>query len=251
MDFSLTAFLGVSALFFFVAMLYSSVGHGGASGYLAVLSFFAIAPALMSSTALLINVLVSTTAFVAFYRAGHFSSGLAWPFLLTSVPAAFLGGTVQLPAKAYFLILAGVLLFAAFRLIIKSPAGGGETLVKTPTISVALPVGAGIGALSGIVGVGGGIFLSPLILLMNWAGAKRTAAVSALFILVNSIAGLTGRLYSGTFAVKELAPFLAAAFLGGMIGSGLGARRFSSLAIRRLLGVVLVVASVKLIVTFL
>ncbi len=250
MEFSFPTLAAVSVLFFFVAILYSSVGHGGASGYLAVLSFFSIAPALMSTTALLLNVLVSTTAFVAFFRAGHFSMKLVWPFLVTSVPAAFFGGALKLPPKGYFLLLASVLLFAAYRLIIDIPSKHDESLARPPKLGVALPVGAGIGALSGIVGVGGGIFLSPLILLMDWAGAKRTAAVSALFILVNSIAGLSGRLYTGTFAVSELLPFLAAAFLGGLVGSRLGSRRFSSLTLRRLLGLVLIVASAKLIVAF-
>ncbi|MFQ5798181.1 MAG: sulfite exporter TauE/SafE family protein [Bacteroidota bacterium] len=251
MDFSFPTLAGVSVLFFFVAILYSSVGHGGASGYLAVLSFFSIAPALMSSTALVLNVLVSTTAFFAFYRAGHFSIGLVWPFLVTSVPSAFVGGAVQLPTKAYFLLLAGVLLFAACRLIMEIRAGRDEAFARPPKLAVALPVGAGIGAVSGIVGVGGGIFLSPLILLKAWAGAKRTAAVSALFILVNSLAGLSGRLYTGTFALRELVPLLVAAFLGGIVGSRLGATRFSSLTLRRLLGVVLILASLKLVVSFL
>lgn len=250
MEFSFPTLMGVSVLLFFVAVLYSSVGHGGASGYLAVLSFFPVLPSLMSSTALLLNVLVSTTAFIAFYRAGYFSSGLAWPFLVTSIPAALVGGMLQVPTNVYFLMLAGVLLFAAIRLIIQIPGRQDESAVRHPGLYVTLPVGAGIGALSGVVGVGGGIFLSPLILLKDWAGAKRTAAVSALFILVNSIAGLTGRLFSDTFAVKELAPFLLAAFVGGIVGSRLGAKRFSSLTLRRLLGVVLIVASVKLIVVF-
>lgn len=251
MEFSLSVLLGVSALFFFVAFLYSSVGHGGASGYLAVLSFFPIAPALMSTTALILNVLVSTTAFYAFYRSGHFSGRLAWPFLVTSVPAAFIGGAIRLPAKVYFLLLAGVLLFAAFRLMLRTVAANDEQDARPPKHLVALPVGAGIGALSGIVGVGGGIFLSPLILLNGWAGAKRTSAVSALFILVNSVAGLTGRIFTGAYEAKQLAPFLIAAFMGGIVGSSLGARRFSSLTLRRLLGVVLIVASVKLVVLFL
>lgn len=251
MEFSFPTLMGVSVLFFFVAILYSSVGHGGASGYLAVLSFFPVLPALMSSTALLLNVLVSATAFIAFYRAGYFSGGLAWPFLVTSIPAAFIGGAVQVPTKAYFLLLAGVLLVAATRLIVQIPVKRDESVVNPPKLFVTLPVGAGIGALSGIVGVGGGIFLSPLLLLKDWAGPKRTAAVSALFILVNSIAGLAGRLFSDTFAVKELALFLLAAFVGGIVGSRLGARRFSSLTLRRLLGAVLIVASAKLIVAFL
>lgn len=249
MDFSVATLVGVSALVFLVAVLYSSVGHGGASGYLAVLSFFPVAPALMSSTALTLNVLVSLTALFAFYRAGHLSLGMAWPFLVTSVPAALVGGILQLPSSAYLWLLAGVLLFAAFRLMLEIPGKQDEALVKPPKLSITLPVGAGVGVLSGIVGVGGGIFLSPLILLKGWAGAKRTAAVSALFILVNSLAGLIGRLFVGTFEVKDLAPFFVAAFIGGIVGSSLGAKRFSSLTLRRLLGVVLIAASLKLVVS--
>jgi uncharacterized protein len=246
---SVLALVTLSVLFFLVALLYSSVGHGGASGYLAVLSFAAVAPSLMSSTALVLNVMVSSLAFVAFYRARHFSFRLVWPFILTSIPAALISSFLRVDSRHYFFLLAGVLLFAAFRLVSSFKAGSTDTLVRPPALKIALPFGLGIGALSGLLGVGGGIFLSPLILFMKWSGPKTAAAVSALFILVNSIAGLVGRVAGGAFAIGPLFPFLLAAFLGGLFGSALGARRFSGTTLRRLLAVVLVVAAIKLIVS--
>ncbi len=245
MHFSLAVVLEVSLLLFLVALLYSSVGHGGASGYLAVLSFFSVAPALMSSTSLVLNVLVSAVAFSAFYRERHFSWGLAWPFLVTSIPAALLGGLLSLRPKVYFLLLAIVLVFAALRLIFTLRTEGES--VQPPALGVALPVGLGLGLLSGILGIGGGIFLSPLILLKKWGTAKTTAAVSALFILVNSLAGLGGRVLGGTFELSGILPFLIAAFLGGLGGSYLGANHFSSLTLRRVLGGVLLLAAIKLV----
>jgi hypothetical protein len=248
MELSTPSLIAICGLFFAVAMLYSSVGHGGASGYLAVLSFFSITPKSMSTTGLILNLFVAGTAFVSFYRAGHFSAALTWPFLLTSVPAAFLGGMIRVPPKAYSLLLAIALLFAAFRLIIQFRSEASRDTAKVPHLLTALIVGAGIGLLSGIVGVGGGIFLSPLILLMNWADPKRTSAASACFILVNSLAGLAGRLASSNFEIGLLAPFVGAAFLGGIVGSYLGANQFSSLTLRRVLGVVLIIAAYKIVV---
>ncbi len=245
MHFSLAVVVEVSLLLFLVALLYSSVGHGGASGYLAVLSFFSVAPALMSSTSLVLNVMVSLVAFWAFYRERHFSWTLAWPFLLTSIPAALVGGLIAVRPKGYFLLLAGALVFAAFRLIL-SLGRTGET-VEPPPLYVGLPVGLGLGLLSGILGIGGGIFLSPLILLKKWGTAKTTAAVSALFILLNSMAGLGGRFIGGTFQLSGVLPFVLAAFLGGLCGSRLGANHFSGMTLRRILGAVLVLAAIKLV----
>ncbi|MCH7760771.1 sulfite exporter TauE/SafE family protein [candidate division TA06 bacterium] len=241
----------MSLLFFFVAFLYSSVGHGGASGYLAVFSFFAFVPAQMSTTALILNLLVAGIGFIAFYRAKHFFSSLTIPFLLTSVPGAFLGGLLPVSPHLYALLLAGILLFAAFRFLIRSRVSPPESHLQPPPLGIALPVGGTIGILSGIVGVGGGIFLSPIILLMNWADPKKTAAASACFIWVNSLAGLLGRWARGGIEVGIFAPLIATAFLGGLLGSYWGANRFSGWTIRRILGIVLLVASFKLIlVTF-
>jgi len=251
MELSTSSLLAVCGLFFAVAMLYSSVGHGGASGYLAILSFFAVAPKAMSTTALILTLLVSTLAFISFYRAGHFSAPLTYPFLLSSVPAAFFGGMIHVPANTYALLLAAALFFAAFRLIIEfRPAASTEPL-KIPGSIVTLPVGAAIGLLSGIVGVGGGIFLSPLILLMRWADPKKTSATSACFILVNALAGLAGRFLRDNFEIGLLAPFLLAALCGGLVGSHLGANLFSGRTLQRALGVVLIIAAYKLIVVVL
>jgi hypothetical protein len=248
MELSTPALIAICGLFFAVAALYSSVGHGGASGYLAVLSFFSFAPKSMSTTGLILNLFVAGTAFVSFYRAGHFKARFTWPFILASVPAAFLGGMIHLPAQTYAFLLAGALLFAAFRLVVAFRPATPNDDSKFPGLVVALPVSAGIGMISGIVGVGGGIFLSPLILLMGWANPKQTSATSACFIFVNSLAGLAGRFTGGLFEIGLLAPFVAAAFLGGLAGAHLGANLFSSRTLQRALGVVLIIAAYKLLV---
>jgi uncharacterized membrane protein YfcA len=247
MDF--VSMLVISILVFVVAVLYSSVGHGGASGYLAVLSFFAVAPATMASTALTLNVLVAGVAMISYMRAGHLSWKLAWPFIVLSIPAAFIGGLVHISEGAYDVLLSFALLFAAFRLAMNvvSPAQANE--LRSVNLAVSLPVGAGIGLLSGVVGVGGGIFLSPLMILFRWADAKKTSAIAALFIVVNSLAGLAGRLAQGNLAIGGFAPLIAVAFLGGLIGSYYGANKFSGLVLRRLLALVLVIAATKMILS--
>jgi len=239
------------ALVFLVAVAYSSVGHGGASGYLAVLSFFGLAPAAMAPGALCLNLLVAGTSFTSYWRAGHFTSRLLWPFLLTSIPFAFLGGLTAVSPRTYLLLLAAVLVFAACRLLAVVPPKQEERFLQVPNLLVTLPVGAGIGFLSGIIGVGGGIFLSPLIILLKWADAKRTAAASAAFIWVNSAAALYGHLLRKNVDWSALLWLVGAAFAGGLIGSQLGARRLQGLWLRRILGVVLLVATVKLLRTVL
>lgn len=241
-----TEFVALLALTFLVALVYSSVGHGGASGYLALLSFYSLPHEQMSTSALSLNLLVAGTAFWMFLRAFHFSWKLTWPFTLTSIPFAFVGGLLRISPSLYALLLGGVLLFAVGRLLVNLK--GDELAVKSPPpFAVSLPLGGGVGLLSGIVGVGGGIFLSPILLIFHWAGAKRTAATSAFFILVNSFAGLLGRFARQNFV---LTPFLLAmvlaAFLGGIVGSQLGANHFSGIWLRRILAVVLFAASFKL-----
>lgn len=236
-------------LVFFVALAYSSVGHGGASGYLAVLSFFGLAPAAMAPSALCLNLLVSGTSFVSYRRAGHFNAQLLWLFLLTSIPFAFLGGLTRVSPRLYLLALAGALIFAAYRLLIVVPPPAEESFLRPPSPWVTLPVGAAIGFVSGVIGVGGGIFLSPLVILLKWADAKRTAAVAAAFIGLNSLAGLYGQLLKNPVDWMGLLPLVAVAFAGGLVGSSLGARRFRGLWLRRVLGVVLLVATVKLLRT--
>ena len=229
---------------FIVAILYSSVGHGGASGYLAVMALLAVAPEITRPTALLLNVFVATIGSVQFYRAGYFSWRTFWPFAVTSIPFAFIGGMIKLPTSAYKIVLGGVLVLAALRLAwnLKS-----DSESSPPNIWIALIIGAVIGLLSGLVGVGGGIFLTPILLLMNWSETKTAAGVSAMFILVNSISGLAGN-YSQVVTLPSNVWFwIAAGVVGGIVGSTLGAKRFNSLTLRRVLAVVLLFAGAKLI----
>jgi len=235
--------------FFVVAILYSSVGHGGASGYLAILSLVpaAFAPDQMATTALTLNLVVAGMGWLAFARAGHFVGRLAWPFIVASIPAAFLGGAMSVSVHVYALLLAGALFIAALRLVmtIRQPQ---HVASRSPAAVVALPVGAGIGWLSGVVGVGGGIFLSPVLLLLRWANVKQTAAASACFILANSVAGLAGRFTRGGLDYGMLWPLLIAAFAGGVFGSRLGANHFSGTFLKRVLAIVLFLAAGKLLI---
>jgi len=226
-----------------VAFLYSSVGHAGASGYIAVMSLMGLAPAEIKPTALVLNILVASLSTYQFWRAGHFSWRLFWPFALLAAPAAFVGGYVALPTRAFKMLVGAVLLVSALRLVVETRHEGD---VRAPGRPVAIAVGGGLGLLSGLTGTGGGIFLTPLLLLLHWARTKNAAAVSALFILLNSISGLAGHV-SGAGSLPGLVwPLLAAAFAGGAAGSYLGSRRFSPVAIRRMLAAVLLIAGAKL-----
>jgi hypothetical protein len=230
---------------FVVAVLYSSVGHGGASGYLAVMALFSVASATTRPTALILNVCVASIAFVQFYRAKSFDWRIFLPFAAASVPQAYIGGRVQLAEPVYKAILGVCLIVAAVRLSIKL---GSETDPKRPPVWLALVIGAILGFVSGLVGVGGGIFLTPVLLLMNWTDARTAAGVSALFILVNSVAGLAGGARELSQLSGTVFVWISAAVIGGMIGSTLGSRRFDSLTMRRVLAGVLIVAGLKLFV---
>ncbi len=236
----------IIAAIFVVAVLYSSVGHGGASGYLAVMAFLSIAPNITKPTALILNVFVASIATFQFYRAKHFDWKVFLPFAVTSIPFAFIGGQISLPTQIYRPLLGLVLLFAAFRLAWKFSV---ETEIVAPKIWLALIIGAIIGLLSGLVGVGGGIFLTPILLLTNWAETKKAAGVSAMFILVNSISGLLGNYTQAAQLPFTFWFWIAAAVGGGIIGSTLGSHHFNSLVLRRVLAVVLLIAGVKLIFT--
>lgn len=227
-----------------IAVLYSTVGHGGASGYLAAMALFGVAPAAMRPTALSLNVLVASLAAWRFHREGWLSWRLLWPFVATSIPAAAAGGALSLPDPVYRRVVGAALLIAAWHLF-RTAGRAPEPGIRPPPVGVALAVGAALGLLAGLTGVGGGIFLSPLILAVGWAGAKETAAASAVFILVNSVAGLGAFLVAGGSIPGLAALLLPAAVAGGAVGATLGARRLGGTAIRRLLAVVLVVAGVK------
>ncbi len=237
-------FLAVGMLL--VAFLYSSVGHAGASGYIAVMSLFSLAPAVIKPTALLLNLLVASIGAFQFWRAGHFSWRLFWPFALLSVPLAFVGGYLSLPTHVFRILVGLVLWFSAFRFLFHPST---DEVLHEPSRPAALSIGAGLGLLSGLTGVGGGIFLTPLLLLMRWSRTKTAAAVSALFILVNSASGLLGN-FATTRHLPPVAFTLAVAvIIGGTAGSYFGSRRFAHTVIKRLLAIVLLIAGAKLIFT--
>lgn len=235
----------VAILFLLAAMLYSSVGHAGASGYIAVMALFGFAPAVMKPTALALNILVAIIATMKFYRAGRFSFELFWPFAVTSIPAAFIGGALTLPAKWYDVIVGIALLYAAVWMF-RSAKTAAKVMVHPPPIAAALACGLVIGLLSGLTGVGGGIFLSPLILMLGWAETRATSAVAAAFILVNSVAGLLGHLSSISNVPPALPLWGLAVLVGGWIGAEYGSKRLPTPVLRQLLSIVLVVAGLKM-----
>jgi hypothetical protein len=232
-------------LFFLAALLYSSVGHAGASGYLAVMALIGTVPGQMRPAALTLNLVVASIGTTNFVRAGHFRWPLAWPFLLTSIPMAWLGGRLALPVEVYRAIVGVVLLLSAVRFLVtlRTP---DRTRSEPPRLA-ALTIGALLGLLAGLTGVGGGIFLSPLLLLLGWADLRTTAATSVVFILANSAAGLLGQLASLDRLPADLGWWVVAVMSGGLIGSWLGARRLPSPALRVLLAAVLMVAGVRLV----
>ena len=236
----------LSAGIFGIAVLYSSVGHAGASGYIAVMSLLSLAPSDIKPTALALNVLVASIATWQFFRAGHFSWQLFWPFAVLAAPFAFLGGYISLPTHAFKIILGLVLLYSALRFLFVAQY---DKKISAPPRLQALMSGAGIGFLSGLTGTGGGIFLTPLLLFKGWAQLQRAAAVSALFILVNSVAGLAGYFSNAKFLPTFVLPLFVVAALGGGIGSYLGSRRFDAVIIKRFLAIVLLIASTKLMLT--
>jgi uncharacterized membrane protein YfcA len=229
-----------------IALLYSSVGHAGASGYIATMTLFGIAPIVIRPTALVLNILVASIGTFQFWRAGYFSWNLFWPFALLSIPAAYLGGYLQPSASLLKILIGVVLLFSAARLLVRR---SDPPQTSPPSQPVAISVGAALGFLAGLTGTGGGIFLTPVLLFCRWAHIRQAAAVSALFIWVNSIAGLVGY-FTKVRAIPSLGFVLAAAaIIGGLIGSHLGSRRFAVRVISLCLATVLVIAGIKLIFT--
>jgi uncharacterized membrane protein YfcA len=235
--------IALVACIFAAAVLYSSVGHAGASGYLAAMGLFSVAPESMRPAALVLNICVAAITTVQFYRARFFSWSIFWPFAVVSIPMAFVGGALTLPSNLYRPVVGVVLLMAAVRLLWRATADASKPIPLGP----ALLSGGGIGLLSGLTGTGGGIFLSPLLLLMGWAKTKEASGVSAAFILVNSIAGILGLLTKSTTFPAMLPYWLVAAVAGGALGSELGRRRLGNPRIRQLLAVVLVISSLKMI----
>ena len=232
--------------FFLAAALYASVGHGGASAYLAVMGLVGMAPSEMKPIALTLNIAVSLVALAAFARAGHFRERLFWPLAAASVPAAFVGGWLQSPEPVFKLILAAALIFGAWRLAFGRRTD--ETLLQEPRLPALLILGSAIGFLSGLIGIGGGIFLTPLLILFRWSPAKSAAAISAAFIFANSCSGIAGFMLKGN-AIPSLAWLLLPIFLAGAsLGSQWGSRSARIPALQRTLAALLVVAAAKFVI---
>ncbi|MCG8474226.1 MAG: sulfite exporter TauE/SafE family protein [Cytophagales bacterium] len=229
-----------------VAFLYASVGHGGASGYLALMALFSFSPEIMKPTALVLNLFVAGAAFYHYYKEGYFNKKLFLCFAASSVPMAFLGGMLEINASLYKQILGVLLTFAILKMlnVFKSK----ERKIRDVKTGQGLLVGAGIGFFSGLIGIGGGIILSPVILLLHWGKAKEAAAVSALFIWVNSASGLVGQISSGVALSQQAFLLVGVALTGGFFGGYLGSRKLNNAHVRYLLAFVLMLASFKLFV---
>lgn len=231
-----------------VAFLYASIGHGGASGYLTVMALASVPAAQMRPTALVLNVAVSLVATVMFFLAGHFRGRLFWPFIVSSIPMAYVGGILRLPAGFFHGLLALALGLAAWRLFF--PPQAGEQLRRPPLVGM-IGIGAVLGLVSGLIGVGGGIFLTPLLILAHWADARTAAAVSAPFIFLNSLAGLAG---TGLCVATDLHPawpmMVVLVPLAGWLGASWGSGFASSATLRYALGTVLCLGVGKLLLTF-
>lgn len=231
-------------LLFVVAFFYASVGHGGASGYLALMALFSFQPAVMRPTALLLNLVVSAIAFFHFSRAGHFNFKIFIPLAIASLPLSFVGGMIQLNDDLYEKILGVCLLIPVIRFIFFSNPRVEET--RQASFGLSLLLGACIGFLSGLIGIGGGIILSPVLILLKWTDQKQTAAISALFIFVNSLAGLAGQLITGIEFSGNMFMLTAVALAGGIAGSWLGAFALRQTVMKNILAGVLAAAAIKL-----
>ncbi|MDP2603434.1 MAG: sulfite exporter TauE/SafE family protein [Deltaproteobacteria bacterium] len=229
------------------AALYSSVGHGGASAYIALLTLVGKLRPEVAATILLMNILVSSQAWLRFRQRGYFDAPLAGTLLLFSAPAAFVGGMIATSAHVFTFLVGCALLLAALRLILPDPRAHEPQRPKGAALwTTSAIIGVALGLLAGLTGVGGGIYLSPLLILIGWKDAKGTAGISAAFIAVNSFTGLLGRFVRGDGIDPSLLPLVVAALIGGFIGSWWGAKHATPLMIRRLLGVVLAIAGMKL-----
>lgn len=238
----------IAALMAAAAVLYSSVGHGGASGYLAIMALFSVAPETMRPTALALNIVVASLAAARFALKAQTDWRLLAAFAASAVPAAFIGGMIQIAPELYRPLVGVVLLLASARLFWQ-PTWLAQRPVHSPSPAVTLPVGGGLGLLAGLTGTGGGIFLSPLIILFGWADARKTAGVAASFILLNSIAGLLGNFASVQQLPSELPLLALAVFAGGLVGSWLGVSRLPRHRLLQSLAVVLVIAALKLLLS--
>ncbi|ETN95994.1 sulfite exporter TauE/SafE family protein [Zhouia amylolytica] len=227
-----------------ISFLYATVGHGGASGYLALMALFSFAPETMKPTALLLNLFVAGIAFYYYYKEGYFNKKLFFSFAFASIPFAFIGGTIDLDPALYKKILGILLIFAILKML--NVFGKERDEIKEVKIWQGLIVGGAIGFFSGLIGIGGGIILSPVILILHWGKMKEAAAVSALFIWVNSAAGLIGQVSTGVTLDFQSFVLVGIAIIGGFLGGYFGSKKLSNNNLRFLLAFVLALASIKL-----
>ena len=227
-----------------IAFFYSSVGHGGASGYLALMALFGFAPESIRYYALILNLVVSAIAFISYARAGYFRLRLAIPFLITSMPAAYLGAQISINPTLYKIILGIMLLIAVLRMLMVGNNDNKET--RNPPVAIALGIGLLLGLVSGIIGIGGGILLSPLLILARYARIKEASAAAALFIFLNSASGLAGLMTTKFTFQPEIIYWIMGVMVAGFAGSAIGSRTFSELNLKRVLSLVLIAASIKL-----
>jgi len=234
-------------ILFFVAFLYAAVGHGGASGYLALMALYGVAPEEMKPTALVLNLFVSLTSFIQYYRGGYFSKKLFIPIAAASIPLAFIGGMITVEENIYKRILGLLLLFPVIRFFFFKNVDDSE--LKSHNTTIAVVTGGIVGLLSGMIGIGGGIILSPILLLLHWTNQKQTAAISAAFIFVNSVAGLGGMITQGISFTGNMMMNIVVAFTGGLLGAYLGSKKFNQNVLKYVLATVLLMASYKLLFT--
>ncbi len=238
--------LVIAGLLALGAILYTSVGHAGSSIYIAIMSLFNLPAPVIKPTALSLNILVSSFTSWRYIKAKFFDLKLLIPLCIGAIPFAFLGGHLQLPVAVFKTLLGIILLFSGVSFLAK-PNFGQERIIARPHISVSILIGAAIGFLSGLTGTGGGIFLSPLILLMGWASVRAVSGTASVFIFVNSVSGLLGNFSSVSKIPSALPLYAAAVLFGAIIGTRIGIRQFSNTAIKRALGGVLIIAGAKLI----
>lgn len=231
-------------LLFLTAFLYAGVGHGGASGYLALMALYSVAPEEMKPTALVLNLFVSLTSFLNYYRGNYFRPGVFLPLVLGSIPLAYLGGRMDIDAALYKKLLGVALLIAVARFFFVPENKGA---VRSPRVVWSVAIGGAIGFLSGLIGIGGGIILSPVLLLLHWTDQKQTAAISAAFIFVNSLSGLAGMYSKGLNFSPEMGSYIGVAFVGGLVGAYVGAKKMNNQSIKYVLGAVLLFAAIKLV----
>ncbi len=232
------------SLLFVVALLYASVGHGGASGYLALMAIFGMSVDTMKSSALILNLFVSLVAFIQFYKGGHFNFKSFLPFALASVPLSFVGGMIHMDSRIYKILLGVFLMLAVIRMLIFDNLKNNKN--PLPSLAISLLIGGSIGFLSGLLGIGGGIVLSPILILLYSMNQKQAAAISAIFIFVNSFAGLCGQLVQGVNIDSHIYLYVIVAFVGGILGSYLGASKLNHRALKYVLSFVLSIAIFKL-----